>query len=178
VADLGTSRRARIVWGVVLALALAVSAGWTAWAYYLGGAWNLGPAQPLPFSHRVHVTDKGIDCRFCHSGVDRAPHAGLPPEQTCMFCHRSVIVTHEEIRKLWGFYERGEPIPWVRVFDVPDHVYFTHRVHLSRELDCPDCHGDVAHEDRLKPPQEFLMGFCIACHTARGAPRDCVTCHR
>jgi len=110
-ADLGTSRRARIALGVFLALALAVTLAWTAWAYYLGGSSSLGPEQPLPFSHRVHVTDKGIDCRFCHAYPDRAPYAGLPPEQTCMFCHRSVITQHEPIRKLWGYYERGSRFP-------------------------------------------------------------------
>jgi hypothetical protein len=177
-ADLGTSRRARIALGVLLAVALAVTLAWTAWAYYLGGASGLGPEQPIPFSHRVHVTDKGIDCRFCHAYPDRAPYAGLPAEQTCMFCHRSVITGHDEIRKLWGYVERGESIPWVRVFEVPDHVYFSHRMHLRKELDCPDCHGDVAAEDRLQPPQELLMGFCIACHEARGVSRDCVVCHR
>jgi hypothetical protein len=177
-AELGSSRRARIVWGVILSVALAAVLIWTAWAYYLGGGAGLGPEQPIPFSHRVHVTDKGIDCRFCHAGVERAPQAGLPPLQTCMFCHRSVITQHEEIRKLRGFYERGEPVPWVRVFNVPDHVYFSHRMHLRKQLDCPDCHGDVAGEDRLVPPQAFLMGFCITCHKQRGVPRDCVLCHR
>ncbi len=176
--DLDRSPRARRWLGGSLVVALVATVAWTAWAYYLGGASGLGPEQPIPFSHRVHVTDKGIDFRFCHSGVDRAPHAGMPPEQTCMFCHRSVITRHPQIRKLWGYYERGESIPWVRVFTVPDHVYFSHRMHLRQGLDCPGCHGDVAAEDRLVPPQEFLMGFCIACHTARGVPRDCVVCHR
>jgi hypothetical protein len=66
----------------------------------------------------------------------------------------------------------------VRVFTVPDHVYFSHRMHLRQELDCPDCHGDVAAEDRLQPPQELLMGFCITCHQLRGVSRDCMVCHR
>ena len=172
------SRRARIGWGLVLGAGLAASVAWMGWAYYVRGAASTGPEQPIPFSHRVHVTDKGIDCRFCHAYVDRAPYAGLPPLQTCMFCHRSVITEHAEIRKLRSLYERDEPVPWVRVFDVPDHVYFSHRMHLRKGFDCPDCHGDVAHEDRLKAPQVFEMGFCLSCHKAKGGPRDCLVCHR
>ena len=177
-AEAGLTRRGRIALSLGLVLALAASVVWTAWAYYLGGESGLGPAQPIPFSHRVHVTDKQIDCRFCHSAADRGPQAGVPPLETCMFCHRSVIVEHEEIRKLWGFYERGEPVPWVRVFDVPDHVYFTHRMHLRQELDCAECHGEIGAEDRVTMPEEFLMGFCIRCHKSRRGPMDCVACHR
>ncbi len=177
-AEAGLSRRGRIALSLVLTSALLASVVWTAWAYYYGGEAGLGPAQPIPFSHRVHVTDKQIDCRFCHSAVDRGPHAGVPPLETCMFCHRSVIVEHPEIRKLWEFYERGEPVPWVRVFDVPDHVYFTHRMHLRQELDCAECHGEIGAEDRVTMPEEFLMGFCIRCHKSRPGPLDCVACHR
>ena len=176
-ADRAVSRRARIAWGTVLGVGLLASAGWTLWAYYARGPGGAGPGQPIAFSHRVHVTDKGIDCRFCHSFVDRAPYAGLPPVQTCMFCHRSVITQHPEIRKLWGYFERDEPIPWVRVFEVPDHVYFSHRMHLRRNFDCPDCHGDVAHMDRVKEPRVFEMGFCLDCHKPQGGPRDCMVCH-
>ncbi|MBI5499072.1 MAG: cytochrome c3 family protein [Deltaproteobacteria bacterium] len=177
-AEPALSRRARIAWGIVLALGLAAAAAWTAWAYYLGGAAGLGAEQPIAFSHRVHATDKGIDCRFCHPFPDRAPYAGMPPVQTCMFCHRSVIATHSEIRKLWGYFERNEPIPWVREFEVPDHVYFSHRMHLRKELDCPDCHGDISMEDRVKAAEPLEMGFCLDCHKSRGGPRDCVVCHR
>ena len=168
-----------LVAGILLSVALLVTVGWMARAYYFGGDAALGPEQPIPFSHRLHVTDKDIDCRFCHTGVDRSPQAGIPPEQTCMFCHQSVITEHPEIRHLWWYYGEDEPIPWVRVFEVPDHVYFTHRVHTQvAGLDCTDCHGPVEQEDRLQAPQVFLMGFCLECHRPRGASTDCWTCHR
>jgi hypothetical protein len=199
------SRRARLSWSALLGLGLAVAVAWTAWAYYLGGESGLGPAQPIAFSHRLHVTDKGIDCFFCHPYPERAPHAGIPPLQTCFFCHRTVIATHPEIRKLREYYERDEPIPWVRVFEVPDHVYFSHRMHLRQGLRCTDCHGDVARMDRVSElaametrglefgapapgsadrasrydgSETFEMGFCLECHDRLGGPRDCVACHR
>jgi hypothetical protein len=183
------SRLSPIVVGVVLALSLGLTVAWTGWASYLRGGDRMGPEQPIPFSHRFHVTDKDIDCRFCHTGVDRVPTAGLPPVQTCMFCHQAIITEHPEIRRLWTYYgqrddgtldpARGQPIPWVRVFEVPDHVYFTHRVHTQRaELDCTDCHGPIGAMDRLEQPRKFEMGFCLECHRPRGASTDCWTCHR
>ncbi len=183
------SRHTPLVLGVVLALVLAVTLGWTSWGYYVGGAARLGPEQPIPFSHRLHVTDKDIDCRFCHTGVDRVPTAGIPPVQTCMFCHQVIITEHPEIQTLWDHYgvrddgtldpSRGHPIPWARVFEVPDHVYFTHRVHTQiGGLDCTDCHGPVESMDRLVAPRTFEMGFCLECHRPRGVSTDCWTCHR
>lgn len=175
----GHSRVATIVWGVLLTLGLGITLTWMSWAYYAGGEARLGPEQPIPFSHRLHVTDKDIDCRFCHTGVDRVPNAGIPPVQTCMFCHKVIITEHPEIRKLRAHYDNEEPIPWARVFEVPDHVYFTHRVHMQKAgLDCTDCHGNIEEMDRLKAPRVFEMGFCLECHRPRDASTDCWTCHQ
>jgi hypothetical protein len=96
-----------------------------------------------------------------------------------MFCHQVIITEHPEIRNLRRHYDDEEPIPWVRVYEVPDHVYFTHRVHINRaELECTDCHGPVERMDRLHPPRPLKMGFCMECHRPRGAPMDCWDCHR
>lgn len=165
--------------GLVMALSLIATVVWFTWEYYFGGDAQLGPTQPIPFSHRLHVTDKDIDCRFCHTGVDRVHQAGIPTVQTCMFCHQSVITEHPEIRRLWWYHGQNEPIPWAKVFEVPDHVYFTHRVHMQKAgLDCTDCHGPVEQLDRLKAPLTFEMGFCLECHRPRGASIDCWTCHQ
>jgi predicted CXXCH cytochrome family protein len=186
------SRFVPFVVGALLAVSLGLTLWWTGAEIYWGGAARLaqrGPEQPIPFSHRLHVTDKDIDCRFCHTGVDRVHQAGIPPEQTCMFCHRVIITQHPEIRHLWEYYgaredgtrdpSRGEPIPWVRVFEVPDHVYFTHRVHTQiAGLDCTDCHGPIESMDRVQQLRKFEMGFCLECHRPRGASTDCWTCHR
>ncbi len=182
------SRLGPVIAGAVLTLIFALVIGWSSWAYYAGGAARLGPEQPIPFSHRLHVTDKDIDCRFCHSGVDESMHAGLPPVQTCIFCHQVIITEHPEIRRLWAYYGTrqdgtldpalGQPIPWERVFVMPDHVYFTHRVHTQvAGLDCEDCHGPIGDMDRLRQIRKMEMGFCLECHRPRGASTDCWTCH-
>ena len=174
----------RIVLGALLTIAMAVTLGWTAWAYYAAGARQVGPEQPIPFSHRLHASDeaaggKDIDCRFCHTGVEKLHRAGIPPVQTCMFCHEVIITEHPEIQRLTRHFEERDPIPWVRVYEVPDHVYFTHRVHIRRAgLDCENCHGPVERMDRLNPPRVLQMGFCLECHRPRGAPRDCWDCHQ
>lgn len=169
----------RNVLGLLLLIGLGLSVGWGSWAYYWGGAARLGPEQPIPFSHRLHVTDKDIDCRFCHTGVDRIHQAGIPPVETCMFCHRVIITEHPEIRRLRWHYDNEEPVPWERVFAVPDHVYFTHRVHInSGGLECENCHGPIERMDRLEQPRKLEMGFCLECHRPRGATVDCWSCHQ
>ena len=175
---LNLSRVKMVLVLLVLSAVVGVTIAWTAWAYYAGGKTRLGPEQPIPFSHRLHVTDKDIDCRFCHTGVDRVPSAGIPAVQTCMFCHKVIITQHPEIVKLWEHFDHRDPIPWQRVFEVPDHVYFTHRVHTNvAQLECADCHGAIEQMDRLQAQREFKMGFCLECHRPRGASTDCWTCH-
>ncbi len=138
-----------------------------------------GPAieQPIPFSHRLHVTDKEIDCFYCHPYGERSLNAGLPPVEKCLGCHDSIIPRHEEILKLKGYSDRGENLPWVRVYYNPDHVYFPHFRHLNKGVICQECHGEVEQVDRLHQVT-FYMGFCIDCHQKRGASLECVACHQ
>ena len=174
-----SSQILNIVLSLLITFGLGLTLVWTAWAYYLGSASELGPEQPLPFSHRLHATDKDIDCRFCHTGVDRVHQAGIPPVQTCIFCHDVIITEHPEIKRLRQHFDQEIPIPWVRVFEVPDHVYFTHQVHINiAQLECENCHGDIGAMDRLSAPRIFEMGFCLECHRPRGASTDCWTCHQ
>jgi hypothetical protein len=134
-------------------------------------------AQPIAFSHRLHATDKQIDCRYCHSTVDRSPTASLPPTRKCLGCHDHIIPEHQEIAKLRGYVARGELIPWVRVYYSPDHVFFPHYRHLGRGVACQACHGEVERVDRLRTVT-FYMGFCLDCHAKRDAPRTCTACHQ
>ena len=142
-------------------------------------AMRVGPEQPIPFSHRVHAGVKQIDCHFCHPYVERSQNAGLPAVEKCFFCHDYVIPMHPEIKKEKRFYDSGKPVPWKRVFWVPEFVFFQHRPHVSwARLDCSHCHGDVRSMDRL-PRVEFEMGFCITCHKKMNAQTDCwLGCHR
>lgn len=140
---------------------------------------GIGPEQPIPFSHRVHVTKKKISCFMCHPEAMHTARAGVPPLQTCMLCHSRIIVTYPYIRKLREHYFGGKPVIWERVYALPNFVYFNHSMHIIRSIDCGYCHGDVPMMDRIVKIKEHLeMGFCIGCHKKHNATHDCFTCHR
>jgi len=165
---------------IAVAVAFVAAAGIAAGIVYVMYVYPeraAGPEQPIPFSHRLHVTVKEIDCRFCHNTVDRSAWPGMPPVAKCLFCHLQVIPEHPQIRKLRAFFERGEPIPWNKVTWLPDHVQFQHDRHVAKGVACEECHGDVAAMDRVREEHEFNMGFCLDCHRARKAPTDCWGCH-
>ncbi len=148
--------------------------------FYAGyPAMQMGPRQPIPFSHRIHAGVKQIDCRFCHTGVERSQDAGMPPVEKCFFCHDYVIPNHPEIRKEKSYLDAKKPVPWVRLFWTPEFVFFRHQPHVAwAGLDCSQCHGDVRSMDRLQR-LDFQMGFCITCHKKMNAQLDCwLGCHR
>ena len=167
--------RRGIVWLGILALLFAAMA----YFYYSYPERNIGPRQPIYFSHRVHAGVKEIPCQFCHPGVERSAHAGIPPMDKCFFCHQYIIPQHPQIVEERKLFDRGEPVPWVRIYWVPDFVFFNHIPHIKwAKLDCSECHGEVQTLDRLLPVN-FEMGFCIGCHRKMGAQLDCwLACHR
>ncbi len=134
-------------------------------------------AQPIAFSHSHHVTEIGIDCQFCHAYARRGPVAGIPSVQRCAGCHRVVLSEEPEILRVLEYWENEEPIPWVRVHDLPDHVRFTHKAHVRAGVGCETCHGDVAHMEAAVQVESLSMGWCVSCHEDRGATRDCLACH-
>ena len=133
--------------------------------------------QPIAFSHRVHVTDKEIDCFYCHPYGERSMNTGLPTADKCLGCHKHIIPEHEEILKLKAYKAGGEPIPWERIYYNPDHVFFPHFRHLHKDVACQECHGEVERADRLHQVT-FYMGFCINCHKERDASLECTACHQ
>jgi hypothetical protein len=139
---------------------------------------GLGPRQPIPFSHRVHVHTKRISCLICHSEVTRSSRAGIPPLQTCLLCHQRVIRSYPYIARLREHFRLGRPVIWERVNWVSEFAYFNHSVHIQRGFDCGQCHGDVSLMDRVVTAHKFEMGFCITCHRKNGATHDCFACHR
>jgi len=148
-----------------------------AYFYYIMPHVDAGPLQPIAFSHRLHAGDKKIDCKFCHSYVDRSIHPGIPPVEKCLFCHNHIIPDHPEIRKEHQYFDSKTPTPWVKVFHVPEHVMFNHERHIKKDVPCEKCHGDIQGTDRLKH-HEFKMGFCIECHRENKANLDCwLSCH-
>lgn len=156
------------------ALLLAMAAG------YVGlFPLQIGKEQPIPFSHRFHVSTKQISCVMCHTGVLHTARAGVPAVETCMLCHKRIIIHHPQIEKLTRYYNDKEPIPWVRLNALQEFVYFDHSMHVRAGFDCGRCHGDVAHMDRVTPVVNLnRMGFCVQCHRDEGFSRDCFICHR
>ena len=143
----------------------------------IGDAPTDATAQPIAFSHAHHVGEIGIDCQFCHAYARRGPVAGIPSVQRCVGCHRVVLNEQPEILKVLAYWRNEEPIPWVRVHDLPDYVRFTHKPHVRAGVDCADCHGLVEQMEAAVQVESLSMGWCLSCHQERGATRDCLACH-
>ena len=122
------------------------------------------PKQPVPFSHALHAGDLGLDCRYCHTSVERAAHAAIPSTQICMNCHEQVLPDREKLAPVRRSAELGDPIPWVRVHDLPDFAYFDHSAHVSRGVGCYSCHGRVDRMEEVKQVETLSMGWCLDCH--------------
>jgi len=135
------------------------------------------PVQPIAFSHKTHAGDNGIPCLFCHRSAPDSPVAGIPAVSDCRACHRFIVPDAPEIRKLTTYWEKKEPIPWIRVYALPDHVYFPHMMHLRAALECAVCHDEVAAMTRITRTASLKMGWCLDCHRRRKASIDCWTCH-
>jgi hypothetical protein len=136
-----------------------------------------GRQQPLAFSHRIHAGDNAIPCQLCHSYARRGPVAGIPSVQRCAQCHLTIATDKPEIVKLLKYWESKEPIPWLRVHDLPDYVRFTHKRHVLAGIMCQTCHGDVARMEAAVRTAPLTMGWCVSCHKERHGPTECLTCH-
>ena len=136
-----------------------------------------GPRQPIPFSHRFHSTDLGVDCMYCHIGTERSVSGVVPPVEVCMGCHRIAGSGLPPIEELRGYDARGEPIPWKWVNKLPEFVQFSHRAHLRNEIDCAECHGPVEEMDRVYQWASFTMGWCLECHRSEPRETDVATDH-
>ena len=135
------------------------------------------PAQPIDFSHARHVGQAGIDCQFCHAYARRGPVAGIPSVQRCAGCHQAILSEAPEILKVLDYWENRQPIPWVRVHNLPDHVRFNHKAHIRAGFDCAECHGDVGAMTIARQVSSLTMGWCVDCHQTNNASRDCLICH-
>jgi menaquinone reductase, multiheme cytochrome c subunit len=122
------------------------------------------PQQPVPYSHALHAGKLGIDCRYCHTTVEVAAHAAVPPTQTCMNCHAKIRAESPELLPVRESYATGLPVPWVRVHDLPDYVYFNHSAHVRRGVGCVECHGRVDTMEVVTQVERLSMGWCLDCH--------------
>jgi hypothetical protein len=134
-----------------------------------------GPEQPIPFSHRFHTQEIGMQCTYCHGGTESSAVATIPPVELCMGCHRIVGAELEPIQKLRGYWDRGEPVAWERIHKLPDFVQFPHEAHIRNELACSECHGAVEEMDRVSQVSSLKMGWCLECHMGEGQESDYAT---
>jgi hypothetical protein len=136
------------------------------------------PVQPVPFSHKVHAGELGLDCRYCHNGVEKSWFANLPGASTCMNCHNVVLKDDPRLQIIRDSASNNVPVKWVQVHKVPDYVYFNHEVHVARGFSCGECHGRVDQMEEVKHDKSFSMSFCLDCHRNPAAvirPPDQVT---
>jgi hypothetical protein len=159
-------------------------------------AWDVeapGPMQPIPFSHKHHAGEFEIDCQYCHSNTGDSPAAGVPSVELCMGCHAQFPKSYDEIegiRILKEHWENKEPIEWIQIHRLPEHVQFRHNRHIAADVPCQRCHGPVEDMDKLYlvpdsfwqygvPVKKLEMGWCINCHRENDnqADIDCVRCH-
>jgi hypothetical protein len=135
--------------------------------------------QPVAYQHKPHIEKAELQCVFCHEGVETGPVASIPGVTKCMTCHEVVATDKPVIQQVTAYKERGEDIPWQRVYGFVDeaHVRFNHAPHIRAEVQCSTCHGDVANMTDAKRVVDHTMGFCINCHREKQVSNDCLTCH-
>jgi hypothetical protein len=142
--------------------------------------------QPVPFSHKHHVSGLGLDCRYCHTSVENAAFAGMPPTETCLTCHSQVWSNSPLLKPVIESAKSNRPIEWIRVNDLPDFVYFNHAIHVQKGVACVTCHGPVPEMPLTWQGQSLQMEWCLSCHrhperyTSVSVRKltDCSTCHR
>jgi hypothetical protein len=158
--------RLRPVLGVVLLVVFPTYLVLLVWYGFSPRTLAVGyaPVQPVPYSHALHAGDMGIDCRYCHNTVEVAAHAAVPPTQTCMNCHAKIRTQSEKLLLVRQSAASGMPVPWVRVHDLPDYVYFNHSAHVRRGVGCVECHGRIDKMDVVRQFAPLSMGWCLDCH--------------
>ncbi len=162
---------------VALVALIGLIAGYYANAMFYPGT---SPEQPINFSHRIHAGDNEIPCLYCHVQARRSISAGVPSVNKCMGCHTDVAKDRPQIRLLANYFETGEPIPWIKVHDLPDFVHFTHKRHVQADIECQECHGPVETMDVVSREAPVKMGLCLNCHKDNEVQHgtDCWTCHK
>jgi hypothetical protein len=127
---------------------------------------GLPQEQPVPFSHKHHVGDVGLDCRYCHTSVETAAFAGIPPTETCMSCHAQLFTESPMLEPVRASFRNEKPIEWNRVHALPDYVYFSHSIHLNKGVGCSTCHGRVDRMPLMWRESRLQMEWCLECHRA------------
>lgn len=155
-----------IIFGAII---LVCGAGWTAseilWSPYTTYV-DVPLEQPIPFSHKHHVGDDGIDCRYCHNSVEKSRFAGMPSSETCMTCHSQIFNDSLVLAPVRQSLVTNTPLKWNRVHDLPDYVYFDHSIHVAKGIGCSTCHGRVDQMPITWRVSTLYMKWCLECHRA------------
>ena len=138
---------------------------WTMRSEYITDE-NITLEQPVPFSHEHHVSGLGIDCRYCHSGVEQSTVAGVPPTHTCMTCHTQLYTQAKMLEPVRRSLAENKPIQWNKVNRLPDYAYFDHSIHIAKGVGCTTCHGQVAEMPLTWKANTLYMEWCLDCHRA------------
>ena len=136
------------------------------------------PKQPIDYSHKLHAGELGMDCRYCHTTVERSAVAGIPPTQTCMNCHTLVKAESEKLTVLLDSWATGKSIGWIRIHNLPNYAYFDHSAHLSAGIGCESCHGKITEMEVVQLTEPLSMSWCLDCHRKPGKhirPQDQLT---
>lgn len=153
----------QIILGALLAGAGTIAGVW----YYFSPKYSrvgYQPVQPIPFSHAVHVDQLGLDCRYCHNGVEKSWYSNIPAASTCMNCHTTILANDARLALVRESAQTGKPIPWVQIHKTPEYVYFNHSVHVNRGVSCVECHGQINKMDEVYHAKPLSMDFCLNCH--------------
>lgn len=136
------------------------------WYYFSPEFTDVGyaPEQPVPYSHRLHVGQLGMDCRYCHNWVEVSEHANVPPTQTCMNCHSQIKTQSLALLPIRESWATGEPVEWVKVHKLPDYAQFSHAIHVNSGVGCETCHGRVDQMEVVVQQEPLSMGWCLECH--------------
>lgn len=135
------------------------------------------PVQPIPYSHKQHAA-LGLQCATCHSNPEAGKLMTFPPTVICMGCHQAIAKDRPTIQKLAAYAASDQPVPWVRVYRLPDYVYWRHGTHLEAEVPCAACHGPVQERDAIALETNVTrMIGCVTCHDKNQAFTDCLACH-
>jgi hypothetical protein len=149
---------------VVVLLGLVVGGAYTVDRGHFTSDVNVAPDQPVPFSHKHHVLDDGIDCRYCHTSVETAAFAGIPSTETCMNCHSQIWANAAMLEPVRASFRTGQSLSWTRVHDLPDFVFFNHSIHVSKGIGCASCHGRVDLMPLTYKVNTLYMNWCLDCH--------------
>ena len=153
----------------LVGVGVVASAVYVVAMFYYGGSpetWRVGysPKQPVSFSHALHAGQLGMDCRYCHTTVEGAAFAAVPPSATCMNCHKQIAPDSRKLLAVRETFAQEAAVPWIKVHNLPDYVYFNHSAHVTRGVSCVSCHGRVDQMEQVYVAKPLSMAWCLDCH--------------